>query len=262
MRICLDGRMNAEASVVALGMFDGVHIGHQVLLQKARVKADQLHVPMVVQTFSTHPLCLLDQDRCPPMLTTLNERIRLLEAQGVDILCAPPFTETVRDMPPEDFVGRLVRQWKPKDVVVGFNYTFGSHGAGTPVFLHALGDALGFDTHIVPEIRLEGEAVSATRIRTLLAQGDAAQARKLLGRPYRLQVALSGRVGGKCTLTCADNGKQQPAAGLYRALLGCDRHEVPILAMLDGKGRATCEVPQTLELGMELSLRLIAQAVR
>lgn len=261
MRICLDGRMNAEVSVVALGMFDGLHIGHQVLLKKARAIADTLNVPMVVQTFSQHPLCLLDPERCPPMLTTFNERVRLMEAQGVDILCAPPFTEAMRDMLPEEFVGRLVQQWRPKAVVVGYNYTFGSHGAGTPVFLHALGDALGFKTYVVPEIRMAGEAVSATRIRTLLTQGEALQARKLLGRPYLIQVELTSRKGGRCKFTSVANGKQRPGAGKYRALLGCERHELPVLVTVDGQGSMACTVPEVAELGSELSLRLISEVV-
>lgn len=262
MHICLDGRMNAEASVVALGMFDGVHIGHQVLLRKAKSIADSLNLPMVVQTFSQHPLCLLAPHKCPPMLTTLNERVRLMEAQGVDILCAPPFTEAMRDMLSEEFIGRLVRQWRPRAIVVGYNYSFGSHGAGTPALLHALGDALSFETYVVPEIRLDGEAVSATRIRTLLTQGCIAQARRLLGRPYLMQVELINRAGRRCEMASVDNGKQKLGEGQYRALLGCERREIAVLVTVDGQGSMVCAVPESAELGDELCLRFVSEVVR
>ena len=163
MQISLDGRMNASGSVVALGMFDGVHIGHRVLLAKAKAAAVQAGVPMVVHTFAEHPLKRIDPERVPPLLTTLTERMALIEVAGADIFSAVAFTDAMRDMPPEDFVGHLVQQWKPRAVVVGFNYTFGRKGEGTPHLLHELGHALGFQTYVVPAIQLDGRPVSATR---------------------------------------------------------------------------------------------------
>ena len=182
MQTVLDGRYAADRSVVALGMFDGVHIGHQVLLKKGRALADRQGVPLVACTFMDHPLRLIAPDRCPPMLTTFDERVRLMENLGVDVLYAMPFDRSVMDMPPEDYVGHLVRQFHPTDVVCGYNHTFGRKGGGTPALLAALGGALGFAASVVPKITLEGQEVSSTAIRGWLRQGDAARARALLGR--------------------------------------------------------------------------------
>jgi riboflavin kinase/FMN adenylyltransferase len=181
MRICTDDGIRTDASVLALGMFDGVHRGHQALLRQARVLANRLRVPMVVITFDRHPLHLIAPAMAPEMLTTTGERLRLIEAQGADIVCVSPFTKKLRDISPEAFVRLLVDRWHPKAVVIGYNYNFGKHGAGTPQTMADLGRAAGFETVVVPEVRFGGETVSSTRIRQLLAAGDAARAETLLG---------------------------------------------------------------------------------
>jgi riboflavin kinase / FMN adenylyltransferase len=185
MRICSEDGVRTEASVLALGMFDGVHLGHQALLKQARALADQYGVPMVVMTFDRHPLSLIAPAIAPPMLTTAQERMRLIEAQGADIVCVVPFTKEVRDIAPEAFVRLLAERWHPRAVVIGFNYNFGKHGAGTPETMKELGAAAGFETVVVPEVRLGGQTVSSTRIRQLLAEGNTAEAEKLMG--YRLR---------------------------------------------------------------------------
>jgi FAD synthase len=259
MRIVLDGSIGAQASVVALGMFDGVHVGHRVLLDKAKALSLRHAVPMVVQTFAQHPLALLDPPKHPPLLTTPEERAALVEAAGADIFSADAFTPNVRDMPPADFVGHLVRRWKPKAVVVGFNYSFGRHGAGTPALLQALGDALGFETVVVPAIRVGASPVSATRIREQLAQGDARQARRLLGRPYQREVRLVAHVGNRLELRLLDNGKQSVGRGCYRVLLCVQGKQYPALAYSKAGGRITCVVPKGIPFTGVFVLRLIAQ---
>lgn len=183
MQTVLDGRYAADRSVVALGMFDGVHIGHQVLLKKGRALADRQGVPLVTCTFMDHPLQLIAPDKCPPMLTTFDERVRLMESLGVDVLYAMPFDRSVMDMPPEDYVGHLVRQFHPTDVVCGYNHTFGKKGGGTPALLAALGDALGFSTAVVPKITLKGQEVSSTAIRGLAAPGRRSPRAGVAGAP-------------------------------------------------------------------------------
>ena len=182
MRICTDDSIHTEASVLALGMFDGVHLGHQALLKQARRLADELHVPLGVMTFDRHPLSLIAPNMAPQMLTSPEERLRLLEALGADIVCISPFTEELRDMAPEAFVKLLYDRWHPKAVVIGYNYNFGKHGAGRPDTMRALGKLFGFETVVVPEVRLHGKTVSSTRIRQMLAAGDTAGAEALLGR--------------------------------------------------------------------------------
>jgi riboflavin kinase / FMN adenylyltransferase len=183
MQICTDFSLHTEASVLVLGMFDGVHLGHQALMKRARALADAMQVPMVVMTFDRHPLNLIAPPMAPPMLTTPEERIRRIEAQGADIVCVLPFTEELRDIAPGAFVNLLVSRWHPKAVVIGYNYNFGKHGAGTADTMKNIGQAAGFETVVVPEVRIDGETVSSSRIRRLLTEGDVAQAEKLLGIP-------------------------------------------------------------------------------
>ena len=249
MHICLDGKANLDSSVVALGMFDGVHRGHQVLLAKARVLAERAVVPFVVNTFVEHPLRMISPEKCPPMLTSFEERSRLLEVLGVEWLNAVPFTPALRDMTPEEFVGQLVRQWKPKAVVIGFNYTFGSHGAGNAHLLAALGDALGFETYVVPEIRMGGGPVSATRIRQALAQGAPELARYLLGRAYAQQATICARKENAIVLQCALDGKQTLAEGTYRALVWDGQHRYLVAATVLADGHVSCALPGGIVLG-------------
>ena len=181
MRICSDDSIKTESSVLVLGMFDGVHLGHRALMRRARTLADEKHVPMVVMTFDRHPLSLIAPAMAPAMLTTAEERMRLIGAQGADVVCVSPFTGELRDIAPEDFVKLLVERWHPVAVVIGYNYNFGRHGAGKSAMMRELGKANGFETVVVPEVTLDGKTVSSTRIRQLLAQGDKAGAEKLLG---------------------------------------------------------------------------------
>jgi riboflavin kinase / FMN adenylyltransferase len=185
MRICTDQSGQTEASVLVLGMFDGVHLGHQALMRAARALADEHRIAMVVMTFDRHPLSLIAPAMAPPMLTTPQERIRLLEKQGADIVCILPFTVETRDRSPEEFVKLLVDRWHPVAVVIGYNYNFGRHGAGTPETMRELGNRNGFATVVVPEVRVDGETVSSSRIRQLLAEGNTAEAEKLLGYSTR-----------------------------------------------------------------------------
>lgn len=221
MQIVTDGKAYYEKAVLALGMFDGVHIGHRVLLERAKVLARRGDVPLVACTFTGHPLELIAPDRCPPMLTTFEERASLLEELGVDMLFAQPFTEEMRQMPPEVYVGELIRRFHPVDVVCGYNHTFGKGGAGTSAFLAALGDALGFRTQIVPQVTLDGAEVSSSAIRAAIGSGDVSLASRLLGRPYSLTGQILQKPDGISLFQPEEAAKQRPAAGLYRCLLSC-----------------------------------------
>lgn len=234
MKIVLDNSYRAERSVVALGMFDGVHIGHRVLLQRAAALARQRGVPLVVCTFLDHPLHRIAPEKCPPMLCSFEERNALMEALGVDVLCAQPFTAEMMDMLPEEYVGHLVRRFHPTDVVCGYNHTFGRKGEGTPALLSALGAALGFQTSIVPKITLDGRDVSSTVIRTLLAEGRVAEAALLLDRPYRLHAVLTERTGMACQARLTQEGKQTLPDGAYRASCLSGDRRYPVAVTLCG----------------------------
>lgn len=248
MQIVTDGKAALEKAVLALGMFDGVHIGHRVLLQRAKVLARRSHVPLVACTFTTHPLALIAPDKCPPVLTTFAERAALLEAAGVDLLFAQPFTEEMRQMAPEVYVGELVRRFHPVDVVCGFNHTFGKGGSGTSAFLSALGGGLGFRTQVVPQVTLDGEEVSSSVIRQALAQGNAAQAARLLQRPYQLGGTVTPEKVNHYRFTIAEPRKQQLPQGRYRCLLCCQDagKTLPCVARIDQDGAILIALQQEI----------------
>ena len=255
MQIVLDEKYAAKSSVLALGMFDGVHIGHRVLLERAAHLARLKGVPLVVCTFQEHPLQVIAPEKCPPMLSTFEERNQLMEALGVDVLCAMPFTREVMDMRPEDYVGHLVRRFHPVAVVCGYNHTFGRKGQGTPALLDALGAALGFETSIVPKITLGEQEVSSSAIRALLENGNVELARRLLARPYEQAAQLVKREESICQLQIAEEGKQSLPAGSYRAFLCDAEHAWPVLLHTKADGSARCMLPCRAPLGDELCLQ-------
>lgn len=255
MQIVLDEKYCAKSSVLALGMFDGVHIGHRVLLDRAAHLAREHGVPVVVCTFQQHPLQVIAPEKCPPMLSTFEERNQLMEGLGVDVLCAMPFTRDVMDMLPEEYVGQLVRRFHPVAVVCGYNHTFGRKGQGTPALLDVLGAALGFETSIVPKITLGQQEVSSSAIRGLLANGNVENARRLLSRPYEQDAKLIRREGSECQLQIAADGKQSVPAGSYRSFL-CDAdHAYPVLLHIGEDGSARCMLPHHAPLGDEICLQ-------
>lgn len=243
MQIILDGKYQAEKSVVALGMFDGVHIGHQVLLRKARALADERRVPLVACTFAQHPLALISPEKAPALLTTPKERAAQLEALGVDVLYAQPFDEELMHMLPEEYVGQLVRHFHPSAVVCGYNHTFGRNGSGTPALLGVLGGALGFDTVAVPQITLNGQEVSSTAVRSALGEGNARRAWQLLGRPYEQQAVVQKEDGGRCRLMLSQEGKQPLPAGMYRALWDDGKKRLPAVLHLESNSDGWCLLP-------------------
>ena len=181
--------------VLVLGMFDGVHRGHQALLMRGDELAQEMDFPLCVLSFEPHPLCVLAPEKAPPMLNTLPEKARIMQSFGVDSLCITTFDRARADQSPEDFMAEMVETYAPVVVVCGFNFTFGKGGKGNGKMLREYGKKHGFRTVIVPEVMVEGATVSSTRIRRVLAQGDIPMVNRLLGTAY----TLSGRV---------ENGKQ------------------------------------------------------
>ena len=257
MRIITDENFTCDRSVVALGMFDGVHIGHRVLLERGRALARQRGVPLVVRTFLEHPLQLIAPEKCPPRLCTFDERNALMEEMGVDVLVAQPFTKATMDLLPEEYVGHLVRRFHPTDVVCGYNHTFGRKGQGTPALLEALGAALGFATSIVPKITYEEADVSSTVIRGLLANGDVDIVTRMLARPYVLEASLISREGSRCRFVLKADGKQRPALGSYRAACTDGERCYPVIVRLKAHDHVNFMLPETCRLNADIRIQLL-----
>ena len=180
--------------VLVLGMFDGVHRGHQALLMRGGELAQEMDFPLCVLSFEPHPLRVLAPHKAPPLLNTLPEKARIMQSFGVDYLSITTFNRERADQSPEDFMEEMVSIYAPVVVVCGFNFTFGKGGAGTGKMLREYGKKHGFRTVVVPEVIVDGATVSSTRIRKVLAEGDIPTVNRLLGTGY----TLSGKVeGGK-----------------------------------------------------------------
>ncbi len=181
MRIITDAKaFTGAASVAALGMFDGVHIGHQALIRRAVALAGELGAQSVVCTFDRHPLSVIAPARAPKPLMSLEENLARFEALGADWALVTPFTPAYGATAPEDFLRALVRELRARAIVAGENYTFGDRGRGDAALLRAMAGALGYRAEIVPPV-MDGDVMcSSTRIRALLAAGETEHAARLL----------------------------------------------------------------------------------
>ena len=212
---------DARGCVVAVGTFDGVHIGHQALISRAVSLAREADVPCVVFTFQNHPLSVLAPQRVPSFLSSSEERRRVFASLSVDFVIEEPFTKELASLSAEGFLSRLVETLAPRTVVVGENFSFGAGGRGTPEFLALQGKNMGFHVEKVPLLSHAGETVSSTRIRVLLSAGDVRLAGELLGRPFSIAgVVVHGDERGRTLGFPTANllppkGEACPANGAY-----------------------------------------------
>jgi riboflavin kinase / FMN adenylyltransferase len=184
-------------SAVALGVFDGVHVGHRAILGAAVAHARATGASALVCTFEPHPLEVLQPDRAPQAITTLDERLELIADCGVDGTVVLTFTRELAAVEPEAFVKDvLVDRLAARQVVVGFNHRFGRGARGDAALLRDLGGRLGFSVDVIEPLSVDGVPVSSTAIRAALGRGELASAERMLGRPYTLPgkvVAGAGR---------------------------------------------------------------------
>lgn len=176
-----------QDSVVTFGVFDGLHIGHQDVLEAVRVHADANALASVVFGFYPHPLSFLNPEKCPPVLMCLQKRIEILEQLGIDIAIFVNFNEQIASMSPDTFVTNvLLEMCRARHIVVGYACQFGKDRAGNAQLLEAMGEQSQFGVTVVPPTQLNGLPVHSTRIRQSIARGDLCLASQLLGRKYSL----------------------------------------------------------------------------
>ena len=211
-------------TVIALGMFDGVHEGHAMLMRKANELAALHDLTSVVYTFSSHPMATFAPERVPPQLETRSEKVQVIAQLGVDVAVLRPFDRAYAALSPEEFVRTLTESLHPRHIIIGFNYSFGCKGAGKAQDMVALGEKYGFETHVVDEVQMDGLPVSSTRIRAEIAKGNMEEAARLLGRPYSLcgVVEHGKKLGRRLDFPTAnlrwDSCKALPPKGVYAAL--------------------------------------------
>ena len=188
-----DPNLSLSGSVVTLGNFDGIHLGHQALIGGAVAAARKLALPSVVLTFEPHPLKVLAPERAPKMLLTHKDKMRLLQDLGVDVVVIQQFDLGFAKLAAADFVRSiLVDRLKARQVWVGSDLRFGQGRKGTVADLHHWGGGLGFSVAHVDAVLVDNARVSSSRIRQLVADGEVDAVKPMLGRYH----FLSGRVVG------------------------------------------------------------------
>jgi riboflavin kinase / FMN adenylyltransferase len=210
-------------TVVTVGMFDGVHRGHRMLLDRVAAEAAARGLPAGAVTFDRHPLEVLRPGSQPPLLTTLDRKVALLGEAGMDFVLVLAFTQELSMVTAEAFAtGVLLDGLHARALVVGENFRFGHKAAGDAALLAALGRPLGVEVVAVALRADGGEPLSSTRIRTELARGDVRAAARLLGRPYAVDGVVvegdgrGGRLLGVPTANLAvAPGIAVPANGIY-----------------------------------------------
>ncbi|HEY8533167.1 MAG TPA: bifunctional riboflavin kinase/FAD synthetase [Micromonospora sp.] len=223
-------------SVITIGVFDGVHRGHQATIKHAVERARELGIRSVLVTFDPHPSAVVRPDGHPAILTELERKAELVAALGVDGMCVVPFTPEFSRLSPEEFVRDvLVDHLHARLVVVGANFRFGHRAAGTVAVLEQLGQTYGFGVES-PSLVGSGDVVfSSTYIRSCVAAGDVAAAAEALGRPHRVEgVVIRGDGRGRelgyptANLQTHDHAAI-PADGVYAAWLvrGGDQPALP-----------------------------------
>ena len=213
----------SETSIVLIGVFDGVHKGHQQLLNRAKEIADGRAI--VALTFDPHPTTVYAPTKVPTSLTTLADRVELLKIHNADQVAVMKFNEKFAAMSPEDFVANvLVGQLHASTVVVGKNFTYGHKAAGNVESLIAEGITHNFAVD-VQELKADTEIISSSRIRALVVAGKVEEARTLLSRPHRLDGVVvhgekRGREIGYPTANLGNiEGQTIPADGVYAGWL-------------------------------------------
>jgi riboflavin kinase/FMN adenylyltransferase len=207
--------------VLTIGNFDGIHIGHRAILRTVTDRARALDGEAVVYTFDPHPRKVLQGERAPGLLTTTEQKLELLAAAQIDLVVLEAFDEAFSRTTPETFVRECVHaRIAPREVYVGYDFHFGRDREGSMRTLTELGPRLGFAVTIIPEVTIAGRDVSSTRIRELLAAGEAQEAALLLGRPYAIRGAVvrgdqRGRTLGFPTANVAPETEVLPGHGVY-----------------------------------------------
>src|SRR5580692_9343288 len=208
-------------TLLSVGNFDGVHRAHRHVIDEIVGRARVSGARALVVTFDPHPARILRPDRELKLLTPLPEKLRLLEATGIDAVLLLPFTRDLSLMTPHQFAHEILnKRLHARELHEGYNFHFGHKAAGNIQVLRDLGREMGFEVHDYPEMRLRGEPVSSSHIRKLLSEGRVSRARHLLGRPFSI-LSTPGRgrgYGAKYTVPTINLSRYEelvPGDGVY-----------------------------------------------
>lgn len=182
--------------VITIGNFDGVHIGHQKIFDFVKRKAKQLGGTSVVITFNPHPIKVLYKEHPLRLITTNEDKLKLIEKCGIDLTISIPFTYEFAQIEPEDFVKNiLVEKFNAKWIVVGYDYRFGRARRGDKELLKKLGKTYGFKVTVLKAYKKKGKILSSTAVRNALFEGNVREANQFLGRAYHIDGEVIKGIG-------------------------------------------------------------------
>jgi riboflavin kinase/FMN adenylyltransferase len=220
-------------TALTIGVFDGVHLGHQLLVNKVKEKAAAANLDSVVVTFLHHPRMVLGRQSHITFITSIEERVSRLQGLGVSHVVTISFTHELARLSPREFVTLLMDYLKMRELVIGPDFALGKERSGNIASLQALGSELGFGIEVVPPLLYQGEVVSSTAVRGALARGEVNKMNKLLGRHFTLTGQVEkgdarGRTLGFPTANLIPNEEQAlPADGVYAcyAIVAKQKHQ-------------------------------------
>jgi riboflavin kinase/FMN adenylyltransferase len=228
----------AQGGVVTIGNFDGVHLGHQQLIQRVIEEAKKRRVPSVVITFEPHPFEFFEKgEHKIPRITRLREKFRALEECGIDYVLILPFNQKLASLSASDFVASILyQQLGPVHIIIGDDFKFGHKRLGDFALLNEMGKMLGFSVASMPTLLIDGERVSSTRVRQALMAGDHVTAKNLLGHSYTMlgRVRPGDQLGRKLGFPTANiflHRRLTPVRGIYTVYMhGIASHPLPGVA--------------------------------
>lgn len=232
-RISLPAHWASQASILTIGAFDGIHLGHQHLIRQMVAYGKQQNKLCGLVTFYPHPATILSARPAPLYLTTPGEKNILLETQHLDWTVILPFTQQLSKMPPREFIRHLYQQLNMRGLWISQDFALGHKRQGTPPTLQTLGDEMGFEVQVVPPLYYDGAKISSSRIRTMLRHGHVQKAATLLGRSYRIAgEVIHGAQRGRCIGFPTANvhilsSRVVPANGVYATWAHLGRNTYP-----------------------------------
>ncbi|SKB83024.1 bifunctional riboflavin kinase/FAD synthetase [Luteibacter sp. 22Crub2.1] len=239
-----------QGSVVAIGAFDGLHLGHQAILAEVRTRAEAKGLTPAVISFEPLPRAFFSKEPVP-RLSGVREKAEGMTAAGIAELLSLRFDEALTQMSAEDFVRRvIVGRLAAREVWVGEDFRFGHRRGGDFALLRSMGDELGFTAHAVSPVMVEGERVSSSKVRTLLAESRFADAATLLGRPFIIEGHVEhgkqlGRTLGYPTANVHLPERVSPVRGIFAVRIGV--------------GEGPCSWPGVASLGVRPTVNEVAE---
>jgi riboflavin kinase/FMN adenylyltransferase len=211
----------ARPTVLTLGVFDGLHLGHQLIMSTVVERARACHAVPTVITFDPHPRAVLHPESAPPLLQTFDQKVEAFDVLGIEQTIVVRFTKAFAQIEARDFLRDVVRdRLQAVEVYLGRGFAFGRDREGNIELLRRVSEQLGFRAEEVPEVRLRGRRISSSTIRKLLAEGRVNLARRMLGRPYGVEGrvvrgAERGRTIGFPTANLRPENRVIPRGGVY-----------------------------------------------